>query len=329
MDFLLCTTPKCLSQRGQRKVMKRILAFTTLMALSTAGALAADLPSHKEPPVLPPPPPPMWTGFYVGLNAGGTWSDSNSLHLSSGPIAISPGNPGPNPSAPTDYAVTASLVSSGTQSAGSAGGFTGGGQVGYGYRMGSFVGGIEADIQGVAGSGGGGSVSRAIPVLGANQLNHAIATTFSARGSLDYLGTVRGRIGYLVIPTLLVYGTGGFAYGGVNLNVGGISALLPSVAGFDIFGPGFSSFSGTQTGWTAGGGLEWMFMPSWSAKVEYLYYDLGSARANVGITTVTLNGGLLWSNATTATARFNGNIVRAGLNYHFNWGAPAPVVAKY
>ncbi len=149
-----------------------------------------------------------------------------------------------------------------------------------------------------------------------------VLTTTTASNSLDYLGTVHARVGYLVAPTLLVYGTGGLAYGGINLNTSvGQFATTPA------FAPGFggASASSTRVGWTAGGGLEWMFLPNWSAKLEYLYYDLGSVNASVP-----LGGGnpLLYSSALLTTASFNGQIVRVGLNYHFNWGAPTPVVAK-
>jgi outer membrane immunogenic protein len=106
---------------------------------------------------------------------------------------------------------------------------------------------------------------------------------------------VRGRVGYLITPTLLIYGTAGFAYGQV-----------------DAWG-----FSNTSTGWTAGGGVEWMFAPHWSAKAEYLYVDLSSnGGANSG-----------WNVGYNFQPQIN--VVRAGVNYHFNWGAPAPVVAKY
>jgi outer membrane immunogenic protein len=67
--------------------MKKALFSATAIALAlTAGStFAADL-SRKEAPIyVPPPPPPMWTGFYVGLNAGGTWSDSSGATLASGP----------------------------------------------------------------------------------------------------------------------------------------------------------------------------------------------------------------------------------------------------
>ena len=77
-------------------------------------------------------------------------------------------------------------------------------------------------------------------------------------------------------------------------------------------------------------------MPNWSAKVEYLYYDLGNITYSGGVSSVIAQPGgvqpvgqLLYALASQTSTRFNGNIVRAGVNYHFNWGAPAPVVAKY
>ncbi len=94
------------------------------------------------------------------------------------------------------------------------------------------------------------------------------------------------------------------------------------------------NYSNTQVGWTAGGGLEWMFWPNWSAKVEYLYYDLGSVTQSFALPVVLqLHAAISYTDASLfagqVRARINGNVVRAGLNYHFNWGAPAPVVAKY
>ena len=81
-----------------------------------------------------------------------------------------------------------------------------------------------------------------------------------------------------------------------------------------------------------------MFLPNWSFKVEYLYYDLGRvtqaltplAFFHIDRILVASSGGpLQFSSAPFSSTRFNGNVVRAGINYHFNWGAPAPVVAKY
>ena len=108
---------------------------------------------------------------------------------------------------------------------------------------------------------------------------------------------MRGRVGYLVTPTLLLYGTGGFAYGQRER----------------------FQRSNTSTGWTAGGGVEWLFAPHWSAKAEYLYVDLSSSGSTAPIPAGT----------SARTIHPQINVVRAGVNYHFNWGAPAPVVAKY
>jgi outer membrane immunogenic protein len=90
----------------------------------------------------------------------------------------------------------------------------------------------------------------------------------------------------------------------------------------------FGSISNSRVGWTAGGGVEWLFAPNWSVKVEYLHYDIG--RVTYGLSPLdnfNTAGMLFTSGAPVASARFNGNIVRAGLNYHFTF--PAPVVAKY
>jgi outer membrane immunogenic protein len=78
-----------------------------------------------------------------------------------------------------------------------------------------------------------------------------------------------------------------------------------------------------STGWTAGGGIEYAFLNNWSVKVEYLYYNLGRTMG-----TIVYPYSPDFSTLTGVT-RHNGNIVRAGLNYNFSWGAPAPVVAKY
>jgi outer membrane immunogenic protein len=97
-----------------------------------------------------------------------------------------------------------------------------------------------------------------------------------------WLGTVRGRLGY-AIDRFMPYVTGGLAVGDIKNNISGIG-----------------SASDTKAGWTVGGGLEYAFNGPWSAKVEYLYVDLGRGGAIAG-----------------SDAKFQTNIVRAGLNYRF------------
>ncbi len=101
----------------------------------------------------------------------------------------------------------------------------------------------------------------------------------------DFLGSVRGRLGVLVTPTVLLYGTGGLGVGHLSLNGLGINAGI--------------NFDNTHAGWVAGAGLEWVVAESWTAKVEYLHYGF------------TVNGGSL------GTADYDVDAVRVGLNYRF------------
>jgi len=301
---------------------RTLLASAGALAL-TGAAFAADL---RAPPPVIPPPPPLWTGLYVGINAGGTWSSSNSVNTTAERL---------EPAAPTfetELALSSALAT--TSAPVSNTGFIGGGQIGYNYQFNngfffndSFVVGIEADIQGVAtGNHAGTFVGSGVPV---GFPAETITSTVSATKQVDYIGTIRGRFGFLVTPTLLVYGTGGLAYGQTNAGVSIAQQNLP--AGSDFSAP-FSTFGtrdNSRVGWTAGGGLEWLFWPNWSAKVEYLFYDLNSETFALSPLTnrFTDTGGIVFSSSPFARARFDGNIVRVGLNYHFTF--PAPVVAKY
>ena len=97
---------------------------------------------------------------------------------------------------------------------------------------------------------------------------------------------------------MLFYGTGGAAFGNVQTFAG----ALPYA-------------SVTQTGWTAGAGVEWAFLPNWTAKVEYLYVNLGNAACPA-----TSCGNPIGAPPGTGTSvSFNENIVRAGINYKFGW----------
>ena len=287
---------------GKVNWMKRVLLAGAIAILTSGAAIAADLPSRKEPPAYIPPPPLLtWAGFYVGLNAGYTWGESDHVNVGSFPVLGPPAG---------ILALGATGVAPVKND-----GFIGGGQVGYNWQFGErFVAGLEADIQGVANSGGAGNAASlvvAIPGV-------PVVTDIAATKSLDYLGTVRGRLGYLVTPTLLAYGTGGLAYGGV-----GASTAISQLGANGFSGFGASSFADTRVGWAAGGGLEWMFSPNWSAKAEYQYYDLGGVSHS---SPLIAPPAVVYAVSQSAT-RFDGHVVRAGVNYHFNWAAP--IVSKY
>jgi opacity protein-like surface antigen len=227
------------------------------------------------------------------LNGGGAWSSptSNILAWPVGAAAASP-------------AVAASVTP--MDRSNRLAGFIGGVQIGVNWKFaGSFLAGAEADLHGASGNTDG-KWQTTIAQGGGN----SFVTYTQRNATLNYLGTIRGRLGYLVTPTLAVYGTGGMAYGGVTSNtaiftraIAGTNQTFVNPVYFDAL-----------IGWTAGGGVEWTFMPNWSVKIDYLRYDLGNATASA---IATQPNGFYAYGASTST-RFNGNLIHAGVNRHFD-----------
>jgi len=204
-----------------------------------------------------------WNGFYLGGNFGSGTARNRSTVLDVNSGDVSNFNL-------------------------AADGFNGGVQAGYNWQTGSTVFGIETDIQGAS--------------LEDNKTCFDCGTGLTVNSKLPWFGTVRGRLGYSVGPSLF-YATGGFAYGGVK-------------TAFNNIG-----ISETRTGWTAGAGIETpftllgLFGPNWTSKTEYLYVDLGRST----------NAFDLGNAPVVYSTRVQEHIFRTGLNYHFN----APVIAKY
>jgi outer membrane immunogenic protein len=280
----------------------------------------------------------MWTGFYIGLNAGGTWGGNTQVAINGSYAGTQ------NPSIGANYTGVMSALGA-TRSIGAGiGGFIGGGQIGYNYQLVQrFVVGFEADIQGIAGASANGQSSSIVPLQGSHppayyQPGELFGTVVKASKNINYLGTVRGRIGFLPTQNLLVYLTGGLSYGGVSsqssiLQVNNDLQFSGGNQSYALYSPtwGKASYSNSLTGWTAGGGAEWMFSQNWSAKGEYLYYDLGAVGYSMTpLTTTSGSNPGIWSLVIPkASTRFNGNIIRAGVNYHFNFANVAPVAAKF
>jgi outer membrane immunogenic protein len=302
----------------------RITTLALLAGTIAGGASAADLPSRKAPLAVAPAPMLInWSGFYVGLNAGGTFGGNNNVSTIGVPGAVIP----VAGAAPIQAAAVTSLT--GTGSGGNSKiGFIGGGQIGYNWQFGSMVAGIEADIQGIAANSSATNIVGLAPIAGAPPFAYLGSQTVT--NQLDWLGTLRGRLGFLATPTWLLYGTGGLAYGGVRSTSSVFQTITPSPGAF-FGGVGSMASSSTRVGWTIGAGAEWMFAPNWSAKLEYLYYDLGSYTYNSPAVEGSPAAGfpVVSADFVQTRVRNNGHIVRMGLNYHFNWGSPGPVVASY
>jgi len=153
-----------------------------------------------------------------------------------------------------------------------------GGTLGLNLQAGAFLFGVETDADWST-------------VHGSNSNSYCSAITANAicETKSDWLGTGRLRIGY-VFDRVLLYGTGGIAFGNIQ-------AGLNPPATFD---------SATNVGWTAGAGVEFAFAENWTAKLEYLYVDLGSMSCSV-------NCGL----AVPFTVPLTEKVVRAGVNFKF------------
>ncbi|KOX59915.1 porin [Streptomyces purpurogeneiscleroticus] len=285
---------------------KLLLAGTaTATALLAGAAAAADLPYRAAPPPMFAPVPVFaWTGFYAGFNAGYGF-DASARSNAATIVSLPAGSPlVVGPAAPSQVAFGGSR---------SLNGFVGGGQVGYNYQVipgSGVVVGVEADAQYVD--------------FGRNRNRFALTPGFAPGANvvfadptglagLDYFGTVRGRLGYAFDRTL-VYGTGGFAYG----SGGGRQFGLPN-----------GSTNSFQTGWAAGGGIEYA-LPTDSflnffrssavtLKVEGLYVNLDRGNRNTGVYAFNAATGATFV-APGFTARNNPTefaVVRAGLNYKF------------
>ncbi len=195
--------------------MKKVAISAIALALGMGSALAADLPSRKAPPAYIPPPPPLtWNGFYAGLNIGGGWNANSGRNLTSAywdPTFAFASNLAPN-------GQTNLFFLPNNNQSGNAGGVIGGLQLGYNFQFNpSIVVGVETDFQGSSLSGQGPSNYAFYPSpFAGGQSLIPVAAINGGNLSLDYIGTVRGRAGWLFTPTLLVYGTAGFAYGGVQ-----------------------------------------------------------------------------------------------------------------
>ena len=221
--------------------MKRFLvAGLGLVALAAMPASAADLPRGSMPYKAPAYVAQYnWTGFYLGINGGGAWGDSdwNGFAVSNSP----------------------------------SGGMIGG-TAGYNWQgAGSpWVFGLEGDIDWT------------------NIRDNATACgALNCQTKNNWLGTVRGRVGY-TFDRFMPYFTGGLAFGDVEANIAG-----------------FAGSKDTNLGWTVGVGIEGVIAGNWTAKLEYLHADLGDTTCSA----------IACGAATNVDLSLN--ILRAGLNYRF------------
>src|SRR5579871_4274477 len=261
-----------------------VAAIGAMAQMTSFAALAADLP--LAPSYVKAPVAAAiynWTGFYVGGNLGY--------------------------SAARNSGTDTYLFPDGTRFTGETitqapAGAVGGGQAGVNWQTGHLVLGLEGDAQ-WSGERDSICVQTCAPLVGQLNLGVSIAQR------IDWLATLRARAGY-ADGGFLWYVTGGGAWGGVSSNDAGLAGSLSFPA----------SFSHSLGGWTIGAGVETALGGNWTAKLEYLYVDLGSTTDSF----VASN----FKNVDVVHATVHDNLVRAGVNYRFgdSSASVAPLYVK-
>lgn len=231
-----------------------------------------------------------WSGFYGGINGGYIWSHANTKVIPLPvPAQLPPGDGNIQPS-------TLSVPMSGSVL---------GGQIGYNWQIRAYPQvylGLETDMNwsSLKGTATGNAVGNALEHL------EIFNNVFSVQQKVQWFGTLRGRLGFSPANSLLIYGTGGLAYG-----------LMKEMANVNFVSGGYGdgqypfNRSFTRMGWTAGGGIEWAIKKNWSVKLEYLYVNFGSVSgiADPVIPNPPFQMQYKWANPT--------QLIRLGLNYHF------------
>jgi outer membrane immunogenic protein len=275
--------------------MRRLLAAGLLALIGATGTsfaadLSATLPTTKAPI---PASTINWSGFYVGVNAGGDWYGGKGFAGGGNVQSLFPASNIIN--VPSTFDRTSA-------------GFTAGGLAGYNYQIGSFVLGAETDFN----------------YIDSRSDNHGALTEFccgdvsemyghGSTSQLDWFGTARARLGFLPTARLLIYGTGGLAYGEVE----GTLEHHNVFSGIATSRYWQGSDSDVKVGWTLGAGAECALTSAISIRAEYVYPDLGksSVTANyVGLFPATAPDAQVYY---TSSHDNKFNVARAAIAYKF------------
>lgn len=259
-------------------LVRQFLISASLLSAFYLPAQAADLAPQPVEPVAPVIATAYsWTGFYAGINGGYAFGSSHHVKM-----------------AETYTGDPTYVVSENYGSLSPKGGF-GGAQVGYNAQFGSFVLGLEGDIQGAG-------ISDRTTATVLNQYDYEY--TLTTRSKTDWFGTVRPRVGF-AFDNILIYATGGVAFGGVKYN----QSYIDSTNAY------FSnpSKSDTRVGFALGGGIEYGITQNWSVKLEYQYVDLGTTK----LRGQEISDGVPSDYYITSKLRTDFHTVRLGVNYRF------------
>jgi outer membrane immunogenic protein len=287
---------------AEKPLVRKILVAASAFACATWSAFAQEPPrtlSHKPAPF---GQIDRWSGPYAGLVAGlaeGHSSPSSTVGCPVGGFLCAPGQ----------YLDNGALLSATATGPTSNDAFSVGALAGYNWHGGSVVYGIEGDVSSLHLSLNRGGSASSLNLGLTNPGPVPVVATVNATAQIDWLATIRGRIGYLVSPDFLVYATGGLAL--TNLTV---SNSYTDNWVFNGGAIGNSSVTSNATGYAVGGGVEWGLGGRWTLRADYLRVGFGSVTTSGMITVVQVPAA---QNPFTSSANLTANLFRSGLIYKF------------
>jgi outer membrane immunogenic protein len=296
--------------------MKRAVALGIgAMALAgmTTPLSAADIARRPPPqaPVVAPAPVLNWTGFYVGLGLGGRWTETDWTTTCLQPTLF----PGcANFLFPSRFATN--LATFDTE------GFRVSGYAGFNWQIGGWVIGVEGDW------GWADNEETFVGIPGTHLLTPLAAFGDFVTIRDEWDASIRGRLGFLFTPATLIYATGGATWLEKEITVSCGPFATSFLLGGWCSGPVAHTevFSKTMFGWTIGGGLEWMFAPSWILRAEYRYSDYSHDNDLFRFLGHPATRG---QDAFDFAVEQQTHTAYIGLSYLFNFGKGVPVTARY
>ena len=255
---------------------------------SVLGSLRAELDKGAAPPAfMVPRASPLspgfdWTGFYVGGHIGYGWGDNY------GAVSFA----------------SAGGFNGQTSSDGDAQGTIGGVHLGYNHQFDRWVIGVEGSVDGT-------TLNKSLLLLYPDPASiDPFGSIATGTVKSEIQGSIRARAGVSVFDRLLIYGTGGVAFGSFYSDL--------QLTGSDLVGlfAASGTASAVKTGWTAGGGLEWAINNHWSLRGEYRHSDFGSLAISPGLSSI--------GAAFAADRHLAQDQVQVGFSYRFGGSEPAP-----
>lgn len=249
------------------------LLLQTNYKFNDTPILSATLSKEKErvdSPIF------YWPGLYLGANLGYGTNPADAYFIAQSSTALLFQNKG--------YTAKGLNI----QDAG----FLGGGQIGYNWQMNSIILGVDADLD-------------YANISSANAATSSDTITTTINKNIQWLATIRGRLGKLASDSMLVYLTTGPAFGSAIINFDQRVAGSPCPTSWCVV----ANKTQTKVGWTGGAGLEYAVSKGISFKAEYLYVYLGNIATNAA------GNSILGAVNYNIKSSFNNNVVRLGVNY--------------